>query len=92
MRKDKFGKYIKRSSSTGHFVVRENENKSVLVKGRGVMVTASSTRIAKDLAKGVVQYNKNVGFMLSNDRRESEMASSVRSKSSSSIATKYKDI
>lgn len=92
MRKDKSGKYTKRDVRTGHFIVKDNENNSVSVKGHGVIVSASSTRIAKGLAKGMVQYNKNVGFILSNDRRESEMASSVSSKSQSSIAIKYKDI
>lgn len=92
MRKEKSGKYIKRDSSTGRFFVTNVKNNSVTVKGRGVVVTSSSTRKAKTSAKGLVQYNKNVGLMLRNDRRESEMAESVSSKSQSSIENKYKNI
>ena len=92
MRKEKSGKYIKRDSSTGRFVVTKAKNNSVTVKGGCVIITSSSARKAKATAKGLVRYNKNVGLMLRNDRKESEMTESVSSKSQSSIEKKYQNI
>jgi hypothetical protein len=92
LRKEKSGKYIKRDASTGRFVVTKAKNNSVTVKGDCVIITSSGARVAKTSAKGLIRYNKNVGLMLRNDRRESEMAESVSSKSQSSIEKKYQNI
>lgn len=92
MKKSKPGKYVKRDSSTGKFVVAKNDGRTVTAKFKGVSVTAPSARVARTKARGVVRYNSNVGFFLENDRNESDSAISITSKTQSSLEDKYRNI
>ena len=90
--KKKSGRYVKRDSNTGKFLDVKGDGRTVTANFKGVRVTAASTRLAKTKAREFFRYNSNVGFLLENDRNESDSAASITSKSQINLEKKYKDI
>ncbi|GAB2197375.1 hypothetical protein [Sessilibacter sp. MAH4] len=92
MKNPKSGRYVKRDSTTGKFIVKSDHGRSYTAIHKGVSASDHSTRKAKTTVKETIRYNSNVGFIVKNDRVESKSAASVSSKSQSHLENKYKNI
>lgn len=84
--------YVQRDASTGKLAVDFTDRKKINARSYDVQRPGISIRRARTLAKNNLTYNSNVGFIVENDRKESESAALVRNKSRSTLENKYMNI
>ncbi len=92
MIKTRSKKYVKRNVLMGGFIVKQIRKGHVIVTGKGVNISASSSRRAKIAAKGMVNYSRNIMRHKNYAYSEMKSAISLGSKELSELESKYKNV
>lgn len=89
MKKTRSGHYVSRDGATGRFTTVHSRGSEVVVTGRGIATSGSSSRIAKVAAKNMLNYSNNLKRYIKNDKAEIESSLSIATKDQEKLEKKY---